>query len=97
MVSNKKYKEALREKGLYQKWFYQEQNETFRLMREVARNKDEVVKLGNTNRELANKVDEYKHKFLDEQHKRLLLAEKVEQLEMKLEATKECGYVNESN
>jgi hypothetical protein len=81
MVSNKKYKETLKLKELYQKYYHEEQNIT-------DSQRLRIISLGNENKrfsdyvtELKVQIDEYKQKFLDEQQKRLELAELVARLE----------------
>ncbi len=95
MVSNKKYNEVLEQKELFKEWFRQEWNKSNILKREIALKNDEIKKCCNTNRELINMVDDYKQKYLDEQHKRLMLAEKVEMLESKLNDAERCGCDND--
>lgn len=93
MVSNKKYNAVLKDLELYKKWFHNENAETYRLMKSIASYKDEIMKLCDSNRELINQVDDYKRKYLDEQHKRLLLAEQVESLEAKVKDAESGGYL----
>jgi vacuolar-type H+-ATPase subunit I/STV1 len=81
MVSNKKYKEVLQKMESYRKYFFQNESEKNKLRLEIASLKEEIKKCCNTNRELVNMVDEYRRKYLDEQHKRLELAEFVKRLE----------------
>ena len=93
MVSNKKYKAVLKDKQLYEKWFRLENAETNRLVLSIASYKDEIKRLCDLNIELTNKADDYKQKYLDEQHKRLLLAEQVESLEAKVKEAESGAYI----
>lgn len=86
MVSKKKYNAVLKDLELYKKWFHCLKNS-------IAFYKDEIMKLCDSNRELINQVDEYRRKYCDEQHKRLLLAEQVESLEAKVKDAESGGYI----
>ena len=81
MVSNKKYKETLKLKELYQKYYYEEQNTTGSQRLKIISLNDENKRLTDYAVELKVQVDEYKQKFLDEQQKRLEFAKLVARLE----------------
>jgi hypothetical protein len=81
MVSNKKYKETLKLKELYQKYYYEEQNTTNSQRLRIIYLNDENKRFSDYATELKVQIDEYKQKFLDEQQKRLELAELVARLE----------------
>ena len=81
MVSNKKYKEVLKERNLYQKYYYEEQSVTNKQRTEIASLKDEVKMQCDINKDILNMVADFKQKYLDEQQKRLELAELVERME----------------
>jgi predicted RNase H-like nuclease (RuvC/YqgF family) len=94
MVSVKKYnRDVSFEREMHNKYLsmcVRKQAEIEHLMLEVNETKKEYVIL-------ESRLEDYKEKYLDEQHKRLILAEKVEQLEMKLEAARECGYCEQKS
>lgn len=84
MVSNKKYEEVLKEKNLYQKFYYDEQRLTSDLRCKITSLNSEIRELCELNAKMLNTSEGYKRKFLDEQQKRLELTEIVERLEAKL-------------
>ncbi len=92
MVSNKKYKNDVEfERSMHNRYLsecVQKQNKIDMLVIEL-----EFVKA--EQKSLRESLDEYKQKYLDEQHKRLLLAEKVEQLEAKLNDAERRGYTDD--
>ena len=81
MVSNKKDEEVLKERNLYQKYYYDEQCLTGALRREIAALKDEIKEYCDSNKYIINMVADFKRKYLDEQQKRLEFAELVERME----------------
>lgn len=74
MVSNKKYKKALEDCDRYRRRLYAKQGEAWFVLQDLVRYKDE-------NEKLSEQVAEYKQKYLDEQQKRLELAELVKRME----------------
>jgi hypothetical protein len=92
MISNKRYKSDIEfERSMHNRYL----SECVRKQNEIELLK---IELRNTKAEckpLKLELAEYKQKYLDEQHKRLLLAEKAEQLETKLERAERCGYTND--
>ena len=88
MVSNKKYNEALRLGELFKSW-----NRQAWCRNALLQNENELLNAKYS--ELAKQVDDYKQKYLDEQHKRLLLAERVEVLEGRLKEAERRGYVDD--
>jgi hypothetical protein len=92
MISNKEYKKVLeeyekvlKERNLYQKYYYDEQRLTGALRCEIATLKDEIKEYRDSNKYIINMVDDFKRKYLDEQQKRLELAELVERMESVVE------------
>lgn len=81
MVSNKKYKETLKLKELYQKYYYEEQKTTGSQRLKIISLNDENKILTGYAVELQVQVNEYKQKFLDEQQKRMEFAKLVARLE----------------
>jgi predicted nucleotide-binding protein (sugar kinase/HSP70/actin superfamily) len=81
LISNKKYKKVLKERNLYQKYYYDEQRLTGALRCEIATLKDEIKEYRDSNEYIINMVDDFKRKYLDEQQKRLFLAELIKKLE----------------
>lgn len=77
MVSNKKYKEALERCDRYRRMLEAKQSKDWFVLQELIRKNDE-------NKKLSEQVEEYKSKYLDEQQKRLELAEIVKRLEGEL-------------
>lgn len=74
MVSNKKYREALERCERYRRMLDAKQGKDWFVLQDLIRYKDE-------NKKLSEQVVEYKQKYLDEQQKRLELAELVKRLE----------------
>lgn len=74
MVSNKKYKKALEDCDRYRRMLDAKQGKDWFVLQDLMRYKDE-------NEKLSEQVVEYKQKYLDEQQKRLELAELVERME----------------
>ena len=74
MVSNKKYKKALEDCDRYRRMLDAKQDKDWFVLQDLMRYKDE-------NEKLSEQVVEYKQKYLDEQQKRLELAELVERME----------------
>ena len=92
MISNKEYKKVLeeyekvlKERNLYQKYYYDDQRLTGALRCEIATLKDEIKEYRDSNKYIINMVDDFKRKYLDEQQKRLELAELVERMESVVE------------
>lgn len=92
MVSSKKYKADVEfERSMHNRYL----SECVRKQNEIELLK---IELRNTKAEckpLKLELAEYKQKYLDEQHKRLLLSEQVEKLESKLKDAERCGYTND--
>ncbi len=92
MIINKKYNRDIEfERSMHNRYLsecVQKQNQINELKIEL-----ELAKA--KKKALRESLDEYKQKYLDEQHKRLLLAEKVEQLETKLNDAERCGYTDD--
>jgi chromosome segregation ATPase len=92
MVSSKKYKADVKfERDMHNHYLSlcvqkQNENELLRVELKLAKAECEPLKV---------ELREYKQKYLDEQHKRLLLAEQVERLEDKLKNAERCGYTND--
>lgn len=97
LISNKKYKEVLKERNLYQKYYYDEQRLTGALRCEIATLKDEIKEYRDSNEYIINMVDDFKRKYLEEQQKRLFLAELIKKLEGESEekpvTCRECKYL----
>jgi DNA-binding HxlR family transcriptional regulator len=74
MVSNKKYKKALEDCDRYRRMLDAKQGKDWFVLHDLMRYKDE-------NEKLSEQVVEYKQKYLDEQQKRLELAELVNRME----------------
>lgn len=74
MVSNKKYKKALEDCDRYRRKLDAKSSEAWYVLQDMMQYRDENIKL-------SEQVAEYKQKYLDEQQKRLELAELVERME----------------
>lgn len=74
MVSNKKYVEALEKCDRYRRMLDAKQSKDWFVLQDLVRYREE-------NEKLSEQVVEYKQKYLDEQQKRLELAEIVKRLE----------------
>ena len=96
MVSSKKYKEVLKERNLYQEFYYDEQRLTNDLRCKIISLNNEIRELCEINARIVNRSEDYKRKFLDEQQKRLELAEIVERLETKINDVDRSDYINEN-
>jgi hypothetical protein len=74
MVSNKKYKKALEDCDRYRRRLDAKSSEAWFVLQDMMEYRDANIKL-------SEQVAEYKQKYLDEQQKRLELAELLERLE----------------
>ena len=81
LIRSKKYKEILKERDLYQKYFWEEEKKVNGLKMEIASLNNNIKELCEINERIVERSEDYKRKFLDEQQKRLFLAELIKKLE----------------
>jgi chromosome segregation ATPase len=74
LISNKKYKEALERCERYRRELEVDQSRRMDMLKDIAHYKDKCY-------ELEMQLHKYKEKYLDEQQKRLFLAELIKKLE----------------